>query len=262
MLKKISKVFQNFKYDFKSSFIHFINKRILEKFNLVIEKKNVLNLKEESDYEKFLCTSNKYSMCSFDDRKNIIDCINYIARNNIKGDFVECGVWKGGNLILCQIMSDHLKLERRILGFDLFDDMPDGNKYDVDKFGRKPFYYKNHPEAKNAWCKSSIDELSINLSKFFKNHKINLIKGDICITLQENKNIPSEISLLRLDTDFYDSTKCELNILFPKLSSGGILIIDDYNEWQGCRKAVDEYFFNKNIFFHQIPNGGVYLIKD
>ena len=55
---------------------------------------------------------------------NTIFASKYILENNIPGDFVECGVWKGGNLILCQIMSDHLKLERRILGFDLFDDMP------------------------------------------------------------------------------------------------------------------------------------------
>ena len=262
MLKKILKIFYNIKYDFKSSIIYFLNKRIFNKFNLAIEKKNFLIAKKNFDYETFLNISKKDSMCSIDDRKNIIDCISYISRNNIRGDFVECGVWRGGNLILCQMMSDYLNLDRNIYGFDLFDDMPDGNENDIDKFGRIPTYYKNHPEANDAWCKSSIDDLKTNLSKFFKNHKINLVKGDVCITLQENNNIPNEISLLRLDTDFYVSTKCELNILFPKLSKGGILIIDDYNEWQGSRKAVDEYFSNKNIFFHQIPNGGIYLIKE
>ncbi len=262
MLKKLLKIFNNLKYDFKTSIIYFLNKRIFEKLNLVIEKKKFLNSKKKIVYEKFLYISQKESMCSIDDRKNIIDCINYIARNDIKGDFVECGVWRGGNLILFQMMSDYLNLNRNIYGFDLFDDMPEGSQYDIDKFGRRPFYYKNHPESKDAWCKSSIDELKINLGKLFKKHKINLIKGDVSLTLQENKNIPNEISLLRLDTDFYDSTKCELNILFPKLSKGGVLIIDDYNEWQGCRKAVDEYFSDKNIFFHQILNGGVYFIKE
>ena len=262
MLKKILKIFINFKYDFKSSIIYFLNKRIFEKFNLIIEKKKFLVSKKKIEHEKFLNISRKDSMCSIDDRKNIIDCINYVARNRISGDFVECGVWKGGNLILYQMMSDYLKLDRNIYGFDLFDNMPEGGVNDVDKFGRKPTYYKDHPESKGAWCKSSIDELNINLTKLFEKHKIKLIKGDVCLTLKENKNIPNEISLLRLDTDFYDSTKCELNILFPKLSKGGILIIDDYNEWQGCRKAVDEYFNDKNIFFHQIPNGGIYFIKE
>ena len=76
------------------------------------------------------------------------------------------------------------------------------------------------------------------------------------------KNAPKKISLLRLDTDWYESTKVELNLLFPKLSKGGVLIIDDYNTWSGCKKAVDEYFkHKKNIFFLSIDNEALIGIK-
>ena len=81
--------------------------------------------------------------------------------------------------------------------------------------------------------------------------------------LKNSKNLPDQISLLRLDTDFYESTKIELEILYPKLSSGGVLIIDDYGHWKGSRKAVDEYFeLDKNfMWLHRIDYASRILIK-
>lgn len=68
------------------------------------------------------------------------------------------------------------------------------------------------------------------------------IEGDVCETLLESKNLPDKIALLRLDTDWYASTRTELEVLYPKISSGGILIVDDYGHWLGARKAVNEFF--------------------
>ena len=76
------------------------------------------------------------------------------------------------------------------------------------------------------------------------------------------KESPSKISILRLDTDFYESTKKELEILYPKLQVGGVIIVDDYGHWKGCKKAVDEYFRDKkNIFFQQVDYSGVIGVK-
>jgi hypothetical protein len=77
----------------------------------------------------------------------------------------------------------------------------------------------------------------------------------------EEKNLPEQISILRLDTDWYTSTKIELEVLYKKLVKGGILIIDDYGHWQGARKAVDEYFKNKNIWLHYVDYTCRYIIK-
>ena len=81
-------------------------------------------------------------------------------------------------------------------------------------------------------------------------------------TLTLEKNLPEQISILRLDTDFYESTKVELEILFPKLVSGGVLIIDDYGHWEGPRKAVDDYFSENKYWLHYVDHTCRYLIKD
>ena len=89
-----------------------------------------------------------------------------------------------------------------------------------------------------------------NITNNTDHKKIRLIKGDVLKTLDKKENLPSSISLLRLDTDFYESTKKELEVLYPLLNKGGILIIDDYGHWKGCRKAVDEYLKIKTSTFY------------
>ena len=94
--------------------------------------------------------------------------------------------------------------------------------------------------------------------------KINFIKGDVCRTLNDTTNIPNKIAFLRLDTDWYESTKIELEILFPRLVKGGVLIIDDYGHFEGARKAVDEYFsqLSDNYFMHRIDYSARIIIKN
>ncbi len=84
--------------------------------------------------------------------------------------------------------------------------------------------------------KNNCEKSNLDIKSF------HFIKGDVCETLKDTKNIPKEIAILRLDTDWYESTKVELEVLYPKLSHKGVLIIDDYGHWEGARKAVDEYF--------------------
>ena len=134
----------------------------------------------------------------------------------------------------------------------------------VDKFldGIKAKDYlksqKKHKDIDNAHAFSPIDDVKKNYQKnTSKNKNLILIKGKVEDTLKIRKNLPKKISILRLDTDFYESTKKELEELYPLLERGGILIIDDYGHWKGCKKAVDEYFKDKpKPFFHTISNNG------
>ena len=89
-----------------------------------------------------------------------------------------------------------------------------------------------------------------------------MVKGKVEDTLINKKNLPSKISLLRLDTDFYESTKVELEILYPLLVQKGVLIIDDYGDFIGCRKAVDDYFFDKNVLMISIDKSCRIIIKN
>ncbi len=90
---------------------------------------------------------------------------------------------------------------------------------------------------------------------------VNLLREMSSIHLKTD-NVPQKISLLRLDTDFYDSTLCELQVLWPRLVKGGILILDDYGHWDGARRAVDEYFHEEEDFFMiPIAGGGGRIIQ-
>ena len=116
-------------------------------------------------------------------------------------------------------------------------------------------------EGKNIWAYSSINEVEDNIKKKVPDNDIKLIKGPVEQTLLQEINLPKKISLLRLDTDFYESTKVELEILYPRLVSGGFLIIDDYGHWKGSRKAVNDYFDDKKPFIHVIDETCRLIIK-
>jgi hypothetical protein len=153
----------------------------------------------------------------------------------------ECGVWRGGNLILCQKYFDLQHIKKKIYGFDNFEGMVKPKDIDID--------YRNIPASemysllkknsgKNSWASSTLDEVNKNIIETVPKNNIKLIKGRVENTLLEKKNLPERISILRLDTDFYESTKIELEVLYPKLMSGGFLIIDDYGHFKGCKNNL------------------------
>jgi len=110
-----------------------------------------------------------------------------------------------------------------------------------------------------AMC--SLDDVKRNIKKNTKIDNIFLIKGKVEDTLKNKRKLPKKISILRLDTDFYESTKIELEILFPRLVKGGVLIVDDYGFWKGAKKAVDEYFCSYRQFMHYVDHSCRLLIK-
>jgi hypothetical protein len=92
----------------------------------------------------------------------------------------------------------------------------------------------------------ALEEVQRNVSSVgYPNHRIKLVKGRVEETIPNNA--PSEVALLRLDTDWYESTRHELIHLYPRLAQQGVLIIDDYGHWEGCKEAVDEYISDNNL---------------
>ena len=203
-----------------------------------------------------------YSMTTKVRMWSLLNSINYVSNNNIKGDFVECGVWKGGNLILYQLLNQKKNLNKKIYGYDTFEGMPLPSKYDLKYDGRSALHeYKKREKSDDGWCKSTLESVKVNISKASSLKDVYLIKGKVEKTLLLNENIPQKISILRLDTDFYESTKVELEVLYPRLEKNGILIIDDYGYFKGARKAVDEYF-KKKPFLIYVDHTCRLLIKD
>jgi len=192
--------------------------------------------------------------------------VEHVFNKNLSGDFVECGVWRGGNLILLNELNNFYSLNRKIIGYDTFDGMTKPNELDIDYKNNKANVLLNKNEktskTENIWCYANLEQVSKNISDHTNIDQIELIKGSVEKTLLDKKNLPERISILRLDTDFYESTKIELEILYPLSILGGILIIDDYGHWKGARKAVDEYFKENKHWMHYIDHSCILIIKE
>lgn len=208
-----------------------------------------------------------YTMTSVERMYALYLSVDYVLKNNIEGDFVECGVWKGGSAMLVAKMLFNRKItNRKLFLYDTFEGMSEPTLLDKDFYGAdaaNTFNKSKQADGVSSWCLAFIDEVKANLSKTqFASEQVVYVKGKVEDTLIDN-NIPSKIALLRLDTDWYESTKIELEVLYPKLSLYGPLIVDDYGFWQGCRKAVDEYFelHNINVLQNRIDNSSRNFLK-
>ncbi len=236
---------------------------ILKKFGLVLSKHRDLNYIAEinSEEESLIKLCLKYSMTTRIRMWSLLSSINYISRHGIQGDFVECGVWKGGNLILFSKLIDKLKLKKNIFGFDTFTGMPKPGKFDFKySTGQHASKYYNIKKKSN-WNEISLGEVKNNLIYENSISSIKLIKGKVENTLRDINNLPKKISILRLDTDFYSSSKVELEVLYPKLVKNGILFLDDYGSMSGQRKAVDEYFKVRPFMFHVDKSSRIIIKK-
>lgn len=193
-----------------------------------------------------------------------IQAIKHVEREGVAGDIAECGVWKGGNLIIAAMMREHLGFARDIWGYDTFAGMTEPGEFDV-----KPGFAVNAREkfARLArggvvdWCYVPIEDVEAAIRANCGAAKLRLVKGRVEDTLRDPANVPERISVLRLDTDFYESTRLELELLYPRLPSGGVVIVDDYGVWQGSKKAVDEYFGAELPWLHYVNRGVRLFVK-
>lgn len=179
-----------------------------------------------------------------------IDAVDYITRCHLPGAIIECGVWRGGSVL---VMVERLKqlgiFDRDIYLFDTFAGMSAPSGEDVSPFTPAALEtWETTPAGERAWEEVlgdrdlySVDGVRrLLVSSGYPKERLHFVEGPVEETVPEQA--PETIALLRLDTDWYESTSHELHHLYPRLCSGGVLIIDDYGHWDGARKAVDEYF--------------------
>jgi O-methyltransferase len=175
----------------------------------------------------------------------LMSAVNYIIRNQIEGDFIECGVWRGGSMMAAMLTLLRLgDTSRHFYLYDTYTGMTPPTSDDVSFDGQKASALLATTEKKEGatiWCIAGLEDVQRNVwSTGYPKDKIHFIKGRVEDTLPEQA--PQRIALLRLDTDWYESTRHELIHLYPRLCPRGIMILDDYGHWQGARRAVDEYF--------------------
>ena len=212
-------------------------------------------------------TVNEYTMTSPERIQALVNSVRYVVANNIEGDFVECGVWRGGSTMAAALTLKSLGDERRNLYlYDTFEGMSAPTAEDVGLDGQKAektFSNRKLSEDTSDWCRSPIDEVKANLaSTGYSAEKMHFIKGKVEDVIPET--MPAgPIAILRLDTDWYESTRHEMLHLYPRLAQNGVIIIDDYGEWQGARKAIDEYIAEHNLclLLNRIDRTGRIAVK-
>lgn len=169
--------------------------------------------------------------------------IEYVVRNRIPGDIVECGVWSGGSMLLAAHALMHFgDTSRRIYLYDTFAGMPKPDAVDARWDGVPALpTWEHHQRNGTRWGYGGTQDhvRSVVSSSGYPEDKLVFVEGMVEDTLPAIR--PDHISLLRLDTDLYRSTYHELVHLYPQLSVGGILIIDDYGAFQGARLATDQF---------------------
>ena len=248
-------------------------KKIISSFGYKIVKINNFNDKyndfilEASDNEKNdIDEVIKLALCSRASLWSMIQSLKHISHNSIEGDIVECGVFSGGSLALISKYLNLYSLNFKIYGYDTFEkgfENPAITEKDITING-KEIEISGHNSTVKPNFFPTLEQVRKNIENYSRNNQIDLklIKGDILKTLKDEDNLPKKISFLRLDTDLYSTTKFELQVLFPRLVSGGVLHIDDYGMFPGVQNAVDEYFKEKNIWLHRVDLTTRLLIKE
>ncbi len=210
---------------------------------------------------------NPYTMTSPERVAALVEAVRYVVANDIPGDFVECGVWRGGSSMAAAMALRELGDEsREVWLYDTYEGMSAPTDEDVDIAGQsadKKFMQRQLTEDSSEWCRSPIDDVRRNLhSTGYPAEKLHFIKGKVQDTIP-GQMPAGPVAILRLDTDWYESTRHEMTHLYPLLVKRGVLILDDYGYWQGARQAVDEYFSAHNLrpFLGRVDFAGRIILK-
>jgi O-methyltransferase len=199
------------------------------------------------ELERTIRRVRKHTMTSPRRLAALCDSVSHVARADVPGAIVECGVWKGGSMMAAALTLIRLGVtDRDLYLFDTFAGMPAPTPEDVFSAydGYNPVRHwrrRQKDSGVNTWHYVPVEEVrAAVVSTGYPAERVHMVEGKVEDTLPDAA--PDKIALLRLDTDWYASTKHEMDQLYPRLSPGGVLILDDYGHYEGARRAVDEYF--------------------
>lgn len=242
-----------------------IIKNLFSKIGLDIRRADRSFFTLDKDFKEIYDFCRPYTMTSLERMYALYKACEYIAQANVFGDLVECGVWKGGSAMLAALTLKRMgRTDIKIRLYDTYEGMTEPAEVDISAKGERAqvFFSKTKTYGGSNWCHSSLDEVRRNLSSTgYPQENIIFVKGKVQDTLPANAS--ACICLLRLDTDWYESTYHEMKYLYPLLSPRGVLVLDDYGYWQGAKKAVDQYLSESqnHILLNKIDFSGRIGIK-
>lgn len=206
-----------------------------------------------------------YTLTTPDRIAAVCAATEHIVAHGVPGDVVECGVWRGGSMMAVAHTLRRLDAtDRRLHLFDTFSGMTEPGEADVDLGGRHAAgrWRERRRGEVNLWAYASLEDVRAAMaSTGYPPAHITYVQGKVEDTLPDAA--PERVALLRLDTDWYASTRHEMRHLYPRLSPGGVLIVDDYGHWRGARQAVDEYLaeIDEPVFLARVDYTGRIAIR-
>jgi hypothetical protein len=184
----------------------------------------------------------------------LIVAVRYVVEQSVPGDFVECGVWRGGSMqVVARTLLERGVRDRALHLFDTFEGMPPPTREDR-RLGGPPAseLLAGRARTENIWAIADLDDVRAGMAQTgYPADRVHYHRGLVQDTLPGDA--PERIALLRLDTDWYASTRHELEHLYERLVPHGVLIIDDYDYWEGSRQATDEFLATSGARLLLVP---------
>jgi O-methyltransferase len=174
----------------------------------------------------------------------LVRAVEYLVRHQIPGAIIECGVWRGGSMMaVAEALRQFGDTSRQLYLFDTFSGMSEPTEHDRkarEAIDVRLKWEQSLDQNGSSWCYASLEDVKTNLSRVdYPQQNMHFIKGPVEQTLPQFTT--PEIGILRLDTDWYESTKVELQRLYPGVVRYGVIILDDYGSWEGAKQATDEF---------------------
>lgn len=201
------------------------------------------------DEKRIVADVRMYTMVSTERLVAIMDAVKYVVQRGVPGTFVECGVWRGGSVLAMIKVLQQLGVDdREIYLYDTFEGMTQPSEADTSPFEQPAIRtWTETPQGQVPWQWAFDPEIyglefvqEVIYGSGYPRDRIHFVKGPVEQTVPGT--IPQQAALVRLDTDWYESTRHELRHFYPLMPPGAVLIIDDFGHWEGARRAVEEYF--------------------
>jgi hypothetical protein len=182
-----------------------------------------------------------YTLTSHERVNALRHAVTYLVEAGIEGAFLECGVWRGGSMLaVAKTLLALGDTDRDLYFFDTFTTMPEPGDEDVDVLGNRAADLYDDAVTSPVFSYPPMGVVRELVARTgYPRNRMHFVKGLVEDTIPEHA--PDLLALCRLDTDLYSSTKHEMVHLFPRVNEGGVMIIDDYGQFMGAKKAVDEY---------------------
>jgi O-methyltransferase len=188
-----------------------------------------------------------YTLTSAERMSALRQAVLYVVKASVPGAFVECGVWRGGSmLIIAHTLVELGVTDRDLYLYDTFETMPPPGPLDIDLWGTPAADFYEAALASPVYSYLPQDQIyALMTATGYPAERLHFVRGLVEETIPGVA--PERIALCRLDTDWYESTLHEMEHLYPRISPGGVLLVDDYGHFMGAKQAVDEYIEREHL---------------